>query len=152
MVPLLPTVISKEREGTISDKSSSEKGEDSGWIVHRTCYGHPTGLKSGMCNPSTGKAVQWTDIATVSVNDKNKVTTNYCDVLGIDKHELEVLQNNHKEMIEYVNFGAGIGGGFTNTLELRVMKYHEAINEPSGKAWKEETGKEHQRMMINAIF
>jgi hypothetical protein len=51
-------LISKEREGTISDKSSSEKGEDSGWIVHRTCYTRLTGLKSGMYNPSTGKAVQ----------------------------------------------------------------------------------------------
>jgi hypothetical protein len=95
-------VISKEREGTISDKSSSEKGEDSGWIVHRTCYGRPTGLKSGMYNPSIGKAVQWTDIAAVSVDDKNKVTTNYYDILGIDECKLEVLQNNHKEMIEYV--------------------------------------------------
>ena len=43
-----------------------------------------------------------TDIATVSVDDKNKVTTNYYDILGIDECKLEVLQNNHKEMIEYV--------------------------------------------------
>ncbi len=27
-------LIFKEREGAISDKTSSEKGEDSGWIVH----------------------------------------------------------------------------------------------------------------------
>jgi hypothetical protein len=145
-------LISKEREGTISDKSSSEKGEDSGWIVHRTRYECPTGLKSGMYNLSTGKAVQWTDIATVSVNDKNEVTANYYDVLGIDKCELEVLQNNHEELIKYVNVGAGIGGGFTNTLELKVMKYHEAINGPDGKAWKEEVRKEHQRMINNGIF
>jgi hypothetical protein len=69
--------ISKEREGTISDKSYSEKGEDSGWAVHRTHYGRPTGLTSGMYNLSTGKAVQWTDIVTVSVDDDNWVTTNY---------------------------------------------------------------------------
>jgi hypothetical protein len=51
------SVISKEREGTISNKSSAKNGEDSGWIVQRTHYGRPTGLKSGMCNPSTGKAL-----------------------------------------------------------------------------------------------
>jgi hypothetical protein len=45
-----------------------------------------------MYNPSTGKAVQWTEIATVSVGDKNKVTTNYYDVLGINERKLEVLQ------------------------------------------------------------
>ncbi len=39
-------------------------------------------------------------------------------------------------MTEYINVGAGVGGGFTNTNELRVMKYHEAINGPDGKKWK----------------
>jgi hypothetical protein len=94
-----------------------------------------------MYNPSTGKAVQWTVIVTVSVDDKNKVTTNYYEILGINKRELEVLQNNHKELIEYVNVGAGIGGGFTNTLELKVMKYHEAINGPDGKRGKKRSGR-----------
>jgi hypothetical protein len=145
-------LISEEREGTISDKSSSEKGEDSDWFVYRTHYGRPTGLKSGMYNLSMGNAVQWTDIATVSVDDKNKVTTNYYDVLGINDRQLKVLQNNHKKLIEYVNVGAGIGGGFTNTLELKVMKYHEAINGLDGKAWKEEVRKEHQRMINNGVF
>jgi hypothetical protein len=53
--------------------------------------------------------------------------------------------------MEYVNVGAGIGGGFTNTLELKVMKYHEAINGPDGKAWKE-VRKEHQRMINNVML
>jgi hypothetical protein len=47
---------------------------------------------------------------------------------------------------------AGIGGGFTNTLELKVMKYHEAINGPDGEAWKTEVKMEHQRMLMNGIF
>jgi hypothetical protein len=105
-----------------------------------------------MYDLSTGKAVQWKDIATVSVDDEIKVTTNYYDVLGINECKLEVLQNNHKELIKYVNVRAGIGGGFTNTLELKVMKYHEAINGPNGKVWKEEVRKEHQRMINNGVF
>ncbi len=88
----------------------------------------------------------------MSVDDENKVTTNYYDVLEINECKLEVLQNNHKELIKYVNVGAGIGGGFTNTLELKVMKYYEAINRPGGKAWKEEVRKEHQRMINSGIF
>ncbi len=54
-------------------------------FIDRNRYGCPTGLKSGMYNPSTGKAVQLTDIATVSVDDEIKVTTNYYGSLGIDK-------------------------------------------------------------------
>jgi hypothetical protein len=90
----------------------------------------------------------------VSVDDKNKnkVTTNYYDVLGISKRELEVLQNNHKKLIKYVNVGAGFRGAFTNTLELKAMKYHEAINGPDSKAWKEEVRKLHQRMINNGVF
>jgi hypothetical protein len=104
-----------------------------------------------MHNPSTGKAVQWTDIATVSVDDEIKVTTKYYDVLGINS-ELEVLQNNHKDPIKYINVRAGIGGGFMNTLELKVMKCNEAINRPNGEAWKEEVRKEHQRMINNGVI
>ncbi len=89
-------------------------------------------MKSGIYNLSMGKALQWTDIATVSVDDENEVTTNYYDILGINKRKLEVLQNNHEELIKYINAGAGIRGGFTNTLEFRVMKYYEAINGPDG--------------------
>ncbi len=48
----------------------------------------------------------------MSVDDKNKVTTNYYDVLRIDERKLEVLQNNHEELIKYVNIRAGIGSGF----------------------------------------
>jgi hypothetical protein len=39
-----------------------------------------------------------------------------------------------------------------NTLELKTMKYHEAINGPDGKAWKEEVRKEHKRIINNGIF
>ncbi len=88
----------------------------------------------------------------MSVDDKNKVTTNYYDILGINERQLEVLQNNHKELIKYINVGAGIRGRFKNTLELKVMKYHEAINGPDSKAWKEEVRKEHQRMINNGVF
>ena len=33
--------------------------------------------------------------------------------------------------------GAGIGGGFSNTNELKVMKYKEAMASPEAKGWKE---------------
>jgi hypothetical protein len=47
---------------------------------------------------------------------------------------------------DYINVGAGVGGGFTNTNELRVMKYHEAINGPDGKKSKNGKPKSKQNM------
>jgi hypothetical protein len=47
---------------------------------------------------------------------------------------------------EYINVGAGVGGGFTNTNELCMIKYHEVINGPDGEKWKAEVKTEHGRM------
>ncbi len=58
----------------------------------------------------------------------------------------------HTAIIEFVNVGAGIGGGFTNTSELKVMKYEEAINGPDGDAWKAEIDNEHERMVKNEAW
>ncbi len=47
------------------------------------------------------------------------------------------MNKSHNDALtKYVNVRAGIGGGFTNTQELKVMKYHEAINGPDGDARK----------------
>jgi hypothetical protein len=89
-------------------------------------------VKSGRYNPSLGATVSWTDIAGVGVGKENEVT-NYYDVLGFNESKLGVLQSNHNEVTEYMNMGAGIGRGFANTLELKVIKYHEAINGPDGE-------------------
>ena len=37
--------------------------------------------------------------------------------------------------VEYLNVGAGTGGIFEHTSELKPMKYNEAINGPDGEAW-----------------
>jgi hypothetical protein len=51
--------------------------------------------------------------------------------------------------IEFTNVGAGIGRGFENTMELKPMKYKEAINRPDGKAWENEIENENDRMVKN---
>ena len=48
--------------------------------------------------------------------------------------------------------GAGIGGGFSNTNELKVMKYNQAVNGPEGEIWKAEIINEHSRMIKNKVF
>jgi hypothetical protein len=63
-----------------------------------------------------------------------------------------VIKSHKDALTKYVNVGAGIDGGFTNTQELKVMKYHEAINGPDGDAWKAEVKKEHNRMVQNKVF
>ena len=49
---------------------------------------------------------------------------------GEEKLSTEVVN----AYIEYPNVGAGTGGGFEHTSELKFMKYKEATNGPDGKA------------------
>jgi hypothetical protein len=51
--------------------------------------------------------------------------------------------------MEFANVGASIGGGFKNTMELKPMKYKEAINGPDGKTWEKEIENEHDCMVKN---
>jgi hypothetical protein len=60
----------------------------------------------------------------------------------------QCLKDTDGEM-KFANIGAGIGGGFENTMELKPMKYNEAINGPDGKDREKEIENEHDRMVKN---
>jgi hypothetical protein len=49
--------------------------------------------------------------------------------------------------MEFANVGASIGGGVENTMELKPMKYAEAINGSDRNAWEKEIENEHERMV-----
>ncbi len=63
----------------------------------------------------------------------------------------QCLEDTDGEM-EFDNAGASIGGGFENTMELKPMKYDEAINGPDGKAWEKEIENEHDCMVKNNVW
>ncbi len=118
-------------ERGVENNSSSEKADE--WIVAKTRYGRAIGRKDDSYNPSTVTTNKWSDVVTTEVDNIENLVANYYEVLGIDeKNEFKVLQMLNNSVSEYINVGAGVGGGLTNTNELRVMKYHEAINGPDG--------------------
>ena len=59
---------------------------------------------------------------------------------------------NHLSEQEILAVGAGIGGGFTNTQELRPMKYSEAMNTPDAEQWAKAVDEEYQRMLDNKVW
>ena len=101
-----------------------------------------------MYEPSTGK--------TVYVGSGNEVVAgcaafqNYYSCLQeIEASEFKQNLEVQNTYMEYQNVGAGVGGGFENTAELRPMKYKEAINGPDGEARKKEIQNDHDRMVKN---
>jgi hypothetical protein len=96
----------------------------------------------------------WSDVvaATEELSTKSMTQLNHYNVLGINENKMQVIKSHNNALTEYVSIGAGIGGGFTNTQELKVMKYHEAINSPDSDPWKAEVKKEHGRIIHNKVF
>ena len=70
----------------------------------------------------------------------NEATMNYFASLAeLEEKEVLGISAVENQFMEYANAGAGVGGGFKNTNELKPMKYEQAINGPDGEAWKVET-------------
>ena len=52
---------------------------------------------------------------------------------------------------EVAGVGAGLGGGFENTRQLKPMKYHEAMN-ADNVGWTKAVEEEHERMIKNNVW
>ena len=70
----------------------------------------------------------------------------------LDPKELGANLEIHNFSFEIFGVGAGTGGGFGTTTELRVLKYDEAVNGPNGKEWREEIENEFKRMKKMGVF
>ncbi len=81
------------------------------------------------------------------------VQTGYYDMFNVvDYNEVALLAMHHMQNLEFTNVSAGVGGGFDNTKELKVMNYKEAINGPDGVRWKAEVENKYQQMLTNKVF
>ncbi len=70
----------------------------------------------------------------------------------VDLSEIAILAMHHMQNREFANIGAGVGGGFKNAKELKVMNYNQAVNGPDGVRWRAEVENEYQPMLTNKVF
>ena len=57
-----------------------------------------------------------------------------------------------KALGEFGFVGAGVGGGFTNTSELKPMKYKQAMATADREEWQKAVDEEHKKMASNNVF
>jgi histone deacetylase 1/2 len=72
-----------------------------------------------------------------------------------EKEYYDTMQSIHEgEFIndEIVCVGAGIGGGFVNTNELKVLKYKDAMKTADWKQWEKAADEEHDRMVKHNVW
>jgi hypothetical protein len=70
--------------------------------------------------------------------------------------ELTKAERNYYEYMKTCNeitcVGAGVGGGFTNTTELHVMKYDQAMQSQDADQWNKAIEEEYKRMEENDVW
>ena len=65
--------------------------------------------------------------------------------------KMEFLSEDCQLDHELVGVGAGLGGGFVNTNELKVMKFNEAMRTDK-EGWTKAVKEEHKRMVENKVW
>ena len=152
---------SLEEDSSVMEAREGKKKNESKSIASTTGWTRvTTNTRSGRAirarttyEPVTGKTIYADTGEVVTPNIAMACMQNYYACLAeIDHEEMEQNLNVTNCYIEYANIGAGIGGGFEHTSELRPMKYHQAINGPRGKEWKAEIENEHARMVKNDVL
>ena len=95
-------------------------------LGQEVCRSGRTVCQTTTYDPTTGKA------AEISA-----VQNQHAYLAELDNEELRIHIKVTHLYLELESVGAGLGGGFTNTNELKVMKYQEAANVPDGERRKE---------------
>jgi hypothetical protein len=70
----------------------------------------------------------------------------------VDLNEDALLAMHHMQNSEFANVGAGVGGGFKNTKELKIMNYEEEVYGPDGVRWQAKFENKFQRMVTHKVF
>ena len=116
------------------EESDDEEDENENKNVARSRSGRPIKAPSRLIE-EIGHLIN--DLALTSVEDKYV-------------RELETITKEHPEEVACV--GAGIGGGFTHTNELKPMKFDEAMSGPDADKWQKAVEEEKEKMDENDVF
>jgi len=129
--------VTEIREGTEAVAKNDSLSKE-GWMTVTTKKGRQS-IPPGRYDPATGKTVSWNVTASdvdVEIETEALVVkeTGYYNMFNIvDLSEVAMLAMHHMQISEFANVGAGVGGGFENTKELKVMvgkqKLKTSINE-----------------------
>jgi hypothetical protein len=143
------------RESTVAVVMTQDSPSKEGWVTVTTKKRRQS-IPPGHYDLTIGKTVSWNVTASevnVETETEALVVQGYYDIFNVvDLSEIALLAMHHMQSTEFTNIGAGIGGRFVNTKELKVMNYKEAVNGPGGKRWKAESETEYQQMLSNKVF
>ena len=64
---------------------------------------------------------------------------------------LKISEEKHTIHHAFPGIGAGLGGGFVNTQELKAMKYNEDM-EKDKEVWDKVVEEEHHKMVENEVW
>lgn len=130
-----------------SDSESEEEEEATKPAARVTRSGRVTGINQTLYKDHVGVGAPGTQYAVLGLT---KAEMEYQERLK-EMALLELSKEDYDIDYEVAGVGAGIGGGFTNTNQLKVMKYEEAIA-TDAEGWENAVKEEYDRMMNNNVW
>ncbi len=136
---------------TVAETPNSSSKER--WVTVTTKKGRKS-ILTEWYDPVPGKTAKWNVTAIdVDLDIEKMAQAGYYNIFKVvDQDEIILTWVHHNMCFEVANIGAGMGGGFVNMQELRVMTYNKAINGPDGKRWKAEVENEYLQMVKSKVF
>jgi hypothetical protein len=151
---VLPNSLGREGTEAVARADSPSKER---WVTVTMKKGTQS-IPPGCYDPATGKTVSW-NVTAPKVNVETETEalavkeTGYYNMSNVvDLNEVTLLVMHHMQNSEFANVGAGIGGRFENTKELKVINYIKAVNGPDGVHWKADVENEYQLMLTDKVF
>ncbi len=148
---------SLERNDAMVVPETQDSSSKEGWTTVTIKKGRQS-IPPGRYDLSTGKTVSWNvtasevDVETDETGSDALVVQRYYDIFNVvDLSEIALLAMHHMQCTEFASVDAGVGSGFGNTEELKVMSYKEADG-PDGEHWKAEVENKNQQMLANKVF
>jgi hypothetical protein len=163
MVPEDEEKVYQGEEATNDDASDSEEEEDTKLPAEEA----QSEKRVSFREPVAGEATEPdATVLRTRVGRVSRAPERYIETMAVSSNSnevsdaqlrylLELAELDNEEchnLIETALVGAGVGGGFDHTDELRVMNYREAMKSPDADEWKEEIKNEFERFQKYNVF
>ena len=139
----MPPLI--ERNNKDSDSDSDSDDDDDQEEAKKE-----TRTRSGRKSKAPTRLIEMSNVGLTHSEANYFAAMINASILATDGHEHRAVTEVRNAEIALV--GAGLGGGFQNTKELRVMKYDEAMESNDRAYWENAADEEHDKMQKFTVW
>lgn len=121
--------------------------------THQVTFEEQQTTRTGRAVRAPTRLIETCDTATEIATTATAAQIRYLsEMANIDGDELNLVSTVLSDELEVQLVGAGIGGGFESTKDLRVLNHRQAMQSEDAEKWKDAYRKEEERLEKFGVF